>query len=123
MHFFALLLHVGTQDVNLVNSAPLRHVLAFRPFQCPSLQVSLTFCCKVRRRTFSFIFYVLASWLDSHGQGEKMGPISDVIQKLLNLVIPDVAPLLKSFVSEIVQIIFLYLSTSTTFQLHRDSLS
>jgi hypothetical protein len=40
------------------------------PFLCPPPQVSLTFCCKVRRRTFSFIFYVLASGLDSHGQGE-----------------------------------------------------
>jgi len=47
-----------------------------------------------------------------------MEPISEVIQKLLNLVISDVAPLLKFCVSEIVQIIFLYLSTSTTFKLH-----
>lgn len=72
------------------------HLNGCFPFQSPSLQVSLTFCCKVRRRTFSFIFYVLAP-----GRLIVMGKKrlrKMVIQKLPNLVILDVAPLLKSFV-------------------------
>ena len=43
-----------------------------------------------------------------------MEPISEMIQKLLNLVIPDVPPLLKFFVSEIVQIIYIYHVSSLT---------
>jgi hypothetical protein len=122
MHFFAPLLHIGTQIVNLANPA-LHHVLALRPSQW-LFPISVSFSPSVlnillQSQKTDLLIHILRSCsraLDSHGQ-EKTAENGD--SEATEFGNSRCCTALEEFcVSEIVHIIFLCLSTSNNFQLH-----